>query len=177
MAITAVQDVTYEPWGGYEDPRLPTRVWKGRIQVTGDASGGDISAFLRFNLAGVERLDSFYSLEELWMSLTETTAVVVRFQTRNFGSIQTGIRPISTGINNAVTQGPGVGMSTNGNLFLPAFLGQQVTKSTLLEMVFDYNNVLNDVGVFWAGGYTWGPRSASAPNGGIVRPNPGLFPV
>lgn len=176
MSLTVFEDIQYEPWGGYTDPRLPTRVWKGRVLATGDASGGDISAFLRFNLAGVERLDSFFSLEEMYMDLSINATIIILFETRNFGSIKTGIRPVSMAVNNANTTGTRSGMSVNGKQFLPAFLGQQITKSTLMEIIWQYDNVLGDTGAFWAGGYVWGPRSASALNGGIVRPDRGVFP-
>lgn len=176
MAITAVADVTYEAWGGHLDPRLPVRVWKGLLNLTGDASAGNISAFLRFNLAGVERLDHYFSLEEYWVDSSATSATTYSLQARNFGSVQTGVRGVNLRVrlegNSAAVR---VGMDMEEPLKLPIFLGQQVSRSTLLEIVTILPNVDLQTDNIWLGGYDWGPRSPSAPDGGISRPNPGLF--
>lgn len=176
MAITDIADVAYESWGGYDDPRLPSRIWKSKTIVTGDASGGNISAFARFNLAGDERLDQQYSLEEIWLENGGAIQATFVLQTRNFGSVVTGTRPITLPIRTigaSITIGapqlPELGQ------LLPIFLGQQVFRSTALEIVVLLDNIEDEVSSIWLGGYSWGPRSVSAKNGGLVRPNPGLF--
>jgi len=176
VAVTEIVDVEYEPWGGYDDPRLPTQVWKGRIFVTGDASGGDISAFLRFNLANAPRLDRFFSMEELYLRTGSQVAETVLMETRNFGSVRTGTRLVSTALSLVVTEGVSAGFNViSMRDSVPVFLGQQVNTGNLMEIIWQWDNVDTITMTIWAGGYVWGPRSASAKNGGIVRPSPGLF--
>lgn len=175
MALTTVDDIQYEAWGGYVDPRLPERVWKGQILSTGDATGGDLNAFLRFHQAGGERLDNYFSLEEMYIRTSSNVAGDFVFESRNFGSVRTGIRPMVIKISLEATEAPSAAEVTPRITF-PKFLGQMVFRGTLLELVWITNNVDGEVTTIWAGGYAWGPRSASAPNGGIVRPDPGLFP-
>lgn len=178
MAITDIVDVSYESWGGYEDPRLPTRIWNADASILGDASGGNVSAFMRFNLAGNARLDQHFSLEEFWYDDPATgVAITVKLETRNFGSVQTGIRNIDISFNTALNSaGVGLGMNLDrGPVLKPIFLGQQVSEGTPLEIVTIYPVVDGDTVNIWAGGYVWGPRSVSAPDGGIIRPVQGLF--
>ena len=177
MAITAVADVTYESWGGYDDPRLPARIWRGKLAVTGDNTGGTISAFLRFNLAGAQRLDSYYSLEELYQrtnGLTESP----RFESRNFGAFKIGVRfaTFRAILNN--TDGSGAAPNPTENRgILPLFLGQQIFTGTAMELVMIFDNVDTILYDLWMGGYVWGPRSASAKDGGLLRPPSGIFSV
>lgn len=177
MSVVEVADVQYESWGGYADPRLPQRVWKGRVTAAGDVSGGTVSMFLRFNLAGGERLDTHFSLEEFFFdSGALTTAFTGTLEARNFGSVQTGTRPIKNTFTAIAITAGGTGMNpAQRDQNLPLFLGAQVFRSTLLELVVIFPNTNGVTSNVWFGGYAWGPRSVSAPNGGIIRPVPGLF--
>lgn len=178
MSVTAIADVSYESWGGYDDPRLPIKIWKALLILTGDASGGTINAFFRFNLAGVERLDNFFSLEEIYVDVRQALAVNVAVEARNFGSVKTGVRVAGWLLRVDTTQAGGAKMNSRDSTgIVPAFLGQQVFRSTPLELFMTYLNVDTIVSVIWVGGYVWGPRSASAKNGGILRPPSGLFSV
>ncbi len=175
MSVIGVADITYEPWGGFDDPRLPTRVWRGKIQTTGDASGGLLSQFLRFNLAGNERLDNYFSLEELFVS-TNGSLEGPRFETRNFGAFKVGVRDVAYALNFAATDTGEAGADPQIRIW-PLFMGQQVFTGTVLEIVTLRDNVTTVIHDMWAGGYVWGPRSASAKNGGLQRPPSGLFSV
>ena len=175
MAITAVEEVTYESWGGYDDPRLPSRVWRGKIQTTGDSSAGRISQFLRFNLADSQRLDNYFSLEEIHMRTSGGDESPL-FQSRNFGAFRIGVRFVSVRL---PLVGTDTGTSAENPLdtraLLPVFLGQQIFTGTAMEVVLQVDNVNGVVHDLWCGGYVWGPRSASARNGGLMRPPAGIF--
>ena len=178
MAITAVEEVTYESWGGYDDPRLPSRIWRGKLQTTGDGTGGEISAFLRFNLASSERLDNYYSLEELYMRKGGAENEGPLFETRNFGSFKVGVRFVAAGLSFLTVDTAGTAIDpTEVRALLPLFMGQQIFTGTSLEIVVIIDNVSGNLFDLWAGGYVWGPRSASAKNGGLQRPASGLFSV
>lgn len=166
-------DVEYESWGGYDDPRLPERIWKGKIAVTGDASGGLISSFVRFSLAGAPRLDNFYSLEECWLRKAGSAEVPL-LDIRNFGSTKTGIKFNTLRLQLFAGDNGILGQDTN-RLVPSMFLGQQVVTSTPSEIVVQVDNVNGVVFDVWMGGYAWGPRSASAKNGGLQRPIGGIF--
>lgn len=176
MAVIGLEDIQYEPWGGFRDRRLPERIWKGKVATTGDLTGGTLSSFLRFNPSGSERLDLYFSLEEIYVrNSSAATATVMLFETRNFGSFKTGIRFVSL-ILDVILTDAGVAQSARTKSAIPPiFMGQQVFTGTAQEIVLVEDNVNGQLTDLWAGGYVWGPRSASAPDGGLLRPNPGLF--
>lgn len=175
MAVTVFEDVQYESWGGFEDPRLPTRLWTGRVSGTGDGTGGDLSLFIRLNPSTSIRLDSYFSLEEIYLDTDDAIAQQPNFQSRNLGSFKTGLRDVTMRLDNIASEGPTVAMSTGVMNMLPIFLGQQVLTGSLTELLVILDNTTGITMTVWMGGYVWGPRSPSAPNGGLIRPAPGLF--
>lgn len=174
MAVTDTQAVRYEAWGGYRDPRLPTRVWNARLSSTGDATGGDQSLFLIFNPANAERLDEAFSLEELYLASTSGVADDVLVEVRNLGSFKGGVRPISFVQGMPLSEAPNVGLNPQSRI-TPMWLGEQVLTTTESSVVVIKNNIDTVILTIWAGGYVWGPRSKSAPDGGYQRPREGVF--
>jgi len=177
VSVVTVEDVQYESWGGFDDPRLPSGIWKSLGAVLGDASGGNADVFARFNSAGVERLDRMYSLEEVHIHSTSSTGHLGLLQARNFGSVKTGVRQFSVRVLTQTTEAGTPGTSPeDAETAAKTFLGQQVFRTTPLEVVYILDNEDGITTTVWLGGYVWGPRSASAKNGGPLRPNPGHFP-
>jgi len=123
----------------------------------------------------VERLDSFFSLEEVYIDSSSTVQKLASLEVRNIGSVQTGVRPLNYRLVLQATALGRVGMDTQNSLPWRVFLGQQVFRDTDMSVVLIDTNVSGNTTAFWAGGYVWGPRSASAKNGGIQRPAQGQF--
>lgn len=180
MSVSEVEQIEYEDWGAYLDPRFPERLWKCRLEVTGDASGGNRILTMIIANAPDSRVPLFYSLEEVWILDTDETALVVTLQTNNLGSARTGPRPIVLGFN-IVQMAGAVGLSAQeaDGLLKPGglFLGSQRDNLTVTSLQWSIANRDGELFQMFAGGYVWGPRSRSAGNGGLQRPPNGLYGV
>ncbi len=181
-AVVSVAEVAVfemEPWGGYQDDRLPIGIWKGQAEVTGDVSGGLRSVSVVFAPAEMVRTLLIFSLDELYITDTKATSVEVLVQAQNLGSVSNGNdRPFTLRLNlNGGPAGTGLGTIVGDQRagYLPAFLGGQRNPNSTTRLIAQVENSDGHVFQMWAGGYVWGSRSLSAASAGPVRPNPGHF--
>ena len=79
--------VEYRRYGGYDDRRLPTALWKAQGTVIGDASGGTRLIQFAFNLATAVPLSRLYSLEAMYATDGDNIQKVVRVISSNLDRI------------------------------------------------------------------------------------------
>lgn len=174
MTIITIAQVEYRADQGFNEPGLPTAIWRVSERAIGDVSGG--LNILQINLKGqVEPVGEFFSLEEL------------NLENETIG----GDAPI-LGLEGMEVWGPGliirrwaipdvevVGGSdhmvelrrAHPKLFIGRAAGN-TTSGTISVTVVNTNT--EDLVVAMAG-YVWSPRSILTP-GGIRRPMSGMFP-
>ena len=168
-------------WRGYDDPGLPSGMWYGWVQGTGDVSGGSIILDVTLEpaeagpvvpgLSGVH-----YSLENIVVQSTfnSTTNGILRLinlTPPEAGALYTKQYTVGYSANE-----PGDAAMLIGTQLLqrPLFLGSRQLVSTVAALRFEVDNTDAEVIVFWAEGYLWEARSISAP-GGLRRPVDSLY--
>ena len=176
MSVASSQQVEYEPWGGYDDPRLPTRVWKQADSILGDASGGQRSLTFEFVNSDVVRNAELYSLEEVYIIDAQNADTDLGMIATNFGLARGGRREVAYTL---TVRGSDTGVAALSPQAIRAitgtFLGEQGLRSTAQQLTFQAANSNGNLFVVWCGGYVWGQRSLSAGNGGIMRPRDGVW--
>lgn len=177
MSVSDEEQIEYEDWGGFDDPRLPERLWKCLVQVTGDLSGGSRIVTMTIALATDERVPLFYSLEELYMFDTDAVSKDVGFIPNNLGSARIGSRIARMVFSLQGEVSTGLALLAGQNTLARGgmFLGSQRDKLETTTLQWTTTNVDMALFAVWAGGYVWGQRSRSARNGGLLRPPNGLF--
>lgn len=170
MAIVNVTDIEYRKFSGFVDTRYPTGYWEGQGTVTGDASGGDMTAQIDFSKAAGLRDSQYYSLEEFMAFPSTAGGGVMSILVTNFGL---GTRRYSATL--VAGQG-GVSAFTWGDIagIYGLFLGQQRVVNTATGLSFTLDNVDGTVVTVLIGGYVWSARSTSVA-GGPQRPPTGLY--
>lgn len=178
MTVTGEETVEYRRFNGYRDPRYPEGTWWGVVSVTGDASGGFALLQLIFTLSSQGGRNSrLYSLEQVSIDSSLTTAAVPRLQTTNMS----GPRGVSLAHRYALpiilteaTNAPTI--DAQHLSFLPLFLGEQRSVGVESNVNVTFINVNTIFFAFEAQGYWWGTRSILA-DGGPQRPPTGLYPA
>jgi len=171
MSIIAQLAIGYEFFPGFEDPSLPSGIWKGSMVAVGDASGGVVETDLVFSPIGPLNT-RYYSLDQAMATYSDgggdrlgTTSVI------NLGQLQTrrynGIMRLAADASSQQVQG-------RDWAFLPIFLGAQINPAATSLVSFKTVNTLNEILSFTAMGYFWQARAGNAP-GGPSRPVQGVF--
>lgn len=175
MSITAIDDVQYRPFAGYDDPSLPSGSWFGRVQLVGDASGGSMIAQLDFTKASELFNSRFYSLEDfITTKNTNTVAAEVGVTLLNMGDRgHSGNTPsfralITPADPLAVTNPPDV------EALRGRWLGQQIQPNTLAALRLQLDNENATLVTMFCEGYFWAARAVNAP-GGPSKPLQGLY--
>lgn len=176
MTVSQIVDVAYEHWGGYDDPRLPTRVWKMAGLVTGDLTGGQRNMVFRFVDSDAPRVSQSFSLEELYILDTDNVGKVCGITTTNFGEFGLLTRQLGLSVAIDATGGTQAGLDVlAAQAVRGIFLGSQRVSGVGMSITFQVVNINTATLQIWAGGYVWGQRSQSALQGGFQRPPNGIF--
>ncbi len=177
MSVVATSPVAYRRSSGYADPRYPEGHWLGSVTVSGDASGGTITASIVFSEA-IAQLDSrIYSLEQFTaFSSTESSTRAASFFTDNLGlDGPAALTNRFTGTISPHVTPDTTSLSPRDMTNLPLFLGSMRVRSILTRLGMSLVNP--GVGEDYrleAQGYWWGARSVLV-DGGPQRPPTGLY--
>lgn len=176
MSVSTTAEIGYEHWGGYDDPRLPTRVWKMAATVTGDLSGGLRSLTFEFVNSDAPRVSQSFSLEELYILDFDNTTKRVDIRGTNFGVFRGLERTLGLSVSVPATAGSTSSLDVkDAEAIRGTFLGAQNVVGVQTALIFQLANSDTDEVKIWAGGYVWGQRSQSALKGGFQRPLNGIF--
>jgi len=178
MTIGVGQRVRHVPFRGANDPSLPSGIWQGDVESTGDASGGTNSVDFIFANSGEED-DSFYSLEQFGDQLDQDSARARLFIINNQHNYRAPTTPITSSYQ---AEEAGVGLSSRTGWpahamgFLPLFLGTSPPAVALVQLFIRWTvtNVNTIAYRVHAWGYRWGPRAFDTPTG-PRRPLGGVF--
>ncbi len=178
MSVTGSSPVAYRRFNGWQDPALPEGTWLGSVTVSGDASGGTVTASLDFAEATEARLNSrMFSLEELGLSVNAVGADQdTRVATDNLGrdgpaAFQHRFELLLANLSSTDT----AQLLATQLGFLPLWLGAM--RVPLVRSRIFSTGVNPTVGSDWrfeAAGYWWGSRSILV-DGGPKRPPNGLY--
>lgn len=168
MAIGASARSRHLPFMGSDDPSLPDGMWVADVEVTGDASGGDMACNVILTEAG-DIDESYWSLEQFAAQLDQVTGVLFVLKFANQRNYADAASPRT----NTIAMGTSTGLQgTTGPTGrdqppLPYFIGQGPAPATGVQLfiIFAATNT-NTVALrihFW--GYRWGPRSLATPTG------------
>jgi len=163
--------IVYRPFRGYDDPGLPRGTWLAVASVTGDGSGGIRRAIVLVSPAAHD--SRFYSLEQVSLFEGRNTDIDAMVSAEGFDDT-----PIGTKTNAVAVQGVADGAAAAGFTrdSLPRrFLGQQGRTTAQTVIQADIGNADGIVFVAAFEGYWWDPEAVNAPNGGIRRPQDGLY--
>lgn len=174
MSVTAIDDIRYRMFAGYDDPSLPSGTWFGRVQLVGDASGGIMAAQLDFTKVGSLFNSRFYSLEDFIATKNQQTNVDAGLEIRNMGDPgQSGNPRIYSAF--FVTSNPLAVVQPQAVVPLRGlFLGQQQLVSSVSGLILTLANSNGILVTMFAEGYFWAARAVNAP-GGPSRPVQGLY--
>lgn len=177
VSVGASQFARHLPFDGSSDPSLPTGIWQADVEVTGDASGGTISADVLLQGSG-EPEDTFYSLEQ-WLDQHDTaggTTRVLRFLNQH--NYRDPATPISSSHQGAGAGGSGTATGWQGRDIYPQryFVGRAAPPSVAVQLFirFETTNTLNIAYRIHAWGYKWSGRAIATPMG-PRRPPFGVF--
>lgn len=174
MTITAVDNVQYRPFRGYDDPALPTGTWFGRVQLVGDGSGGLMTAELDFTLATDAFNSRFYSLEDISCNKNENTAVDASIVILNMGDRgHSGNTPVFAA-NFLVGTAAAALSPADVTAMRGRWLGQQITGDTLAAVRLTQANSNAILVTLFMEGYFWSARAVNAA-GGPSKPLQGLY--
>jgi hypothetical protein len=175
MSVVGVAVMQRRPMRGYDDPGLPERIWQGQGTVIGDGSGGTRFVSFPLNQAPFERRGTSWSLERIYITMTDTVAkflrVVPQSLDRFVGVADESLqRAFVVEVERAAT-GVQIRLEhTQPGAYFGQAAGLGGATSIAVEAVNADLAILNVV----LEGYEWGPRSVLAPNG-IRRPVDGLY--
>lgn len=176
MTVSVTVEVAYEHWGGYDDPRLPTRVWKMAGLVLGDATGGQRNLVMEYVNSGAPLIAQSFSLEELYVIDTDNVTKNMSITSTNLGSFGTLARQLGLSAVILSTGGTQAGLDIRyAQALRGTFLGGMRVEGASSSLTLQVANVDGAVLQVWAGGYVWGQRSQSAMRGGFQRPPNGIF--
>jgi len=173
IASTDAQ-IVYRPFTGYDDPRLPRAFWVGVGSVEGDASGGQRTVQLNFKEAAPGLVTEAYSLEQLTVVSLETTNRALEVQTGNMDFIP-GLPSDAIWLARLTLEaGETQSIMQQGDLKLPAFLGQPRLQTAAAFLLFNAPNVNLVTLIVHAQGYKWDGGALLHP-GGPQRPPTGIY--
>ena len=171
MSVLATTSILREMFAGYEDPALPEGTWRGETAITGDASGGIMSAAILFNEGtGVARDARYYSLEMINCFTDGNASRAMALSVIAMG----GFAARSYLIDALVFNTTDALQDPRSLEFLPTWLGNQNAEGSSTNIQLVLNNLNGETMTFIAMGYLWGPRSINA-EGGPSRPLQGRF--
>lgn len=179
VSIVEQVDIEYRHWGAYEDPRLPVGLWVGRGNVTGDGSGGLRTITLVFNPATAPLLSLAFSLEQVSIRDGDNVTKTLHLATSTLDPLAGQANTFEIGVDVVASQNSIALLSENGSralrgLFLGRVSAELALQTAGLSLIG--TNLSAPILRLSAQGYVWAARSQSAPNGGLLRPNPGLYP-
>jgi len=169
MSVALIVKVRRRSWNGYREQAFPTGYWIGAGRVEGDGTGGTALFVAVFNPGSAQKVNQWYSLEQLTMFDFENAPRAISVEANNFDDDILGIKAwmvnsFSAGANAAIAlQDSRAGI----------FLGNQRASGTQLDIRLTKSNAAFNWDVIMEG-YIWGPRSLSAP-GGFQRPPTGIY--
>ena len=180
MSTAAVARIDFRAFSGYREPGLPAGHWFGQSVVQGDGSGGRSQAQLLFQLASNAYSARLWSLEEFAINPGPASAGNAAIRTLSMDSRVPG--DASEQLNERVYVFPlladplATTLGISPDLARPAiFLGAPAGPDLACGIVADVINPGLAAGMtFNAQGYWWDPGARLA-DGGIRRPNPGLW--
>jgi len=149
------------------------------VTVSGDGSGGSLTASIVFSEASSPALDSrIYSLEQLSGVDSRNAAVGARISTDNLGldgqaALINNFRLLLNGVGGPEVSPP----DSNFLNFRPLYLGSMRVVGVQSRILWGQGNPGTSEDLrFEAQGYYWGPRSVLV-DGGPQRPPTGLYPA
>ncbi len=175
MSIIAVADVGFRPENGWDSPNYPIRIWQASWSVTGDASGGVMTAQLNMKSAQTQPGNAF-SLEQLGVVQSETAA----------GNPDLGLDGFELLAPGNVIQHwflPTVAVDVISDNLLEVskrtsrFLGRTGAQAAAATISISLGNANTETLECFAMGYMWTSRSVTQGQGGYKRPPDGLFGV
>jgi len=169
--------VALRPFAGFAEPGLPSGMWNGRDQVTGDASGGNRNVSIKFNLSTNPINSLFYSLEFVSVLDTDNNQKVTFLTANNMDNLSGGtFAHIMRAVIGASAATPGAAaLDGDSQLNLrKIFLGAQLNRLATTELLMQLVNVNGSVLDLSCEGYYWTPLAVNAV-GGIRRPLSGLY--
>ena len=164
-------------YSGWMDPRYPIGYWMGRLEVTGNASGGELGIDLLFQTAfPAVRNSQLYSVERFAVTSTEATDRIARIDVVNMGGPgNAGFRHryavLIRSIGNVPNAGAGI---PEQQALCPWFLGSQGIGGTSASLSFLTTNLDGETFSLEAEGYRWSSRSVLI-DGGPQRPPTGPY--
>lgn len=170
MSVIAQLAIQQFFFPGYEDPSLPSGIWKGSQIVTGDASGGFMEVDLLMSPIGPLNT-RFYSIDQFSAFQTGATAIAAHFIIINLGQLTDRRYDLPLVLSGDQTNVDPLGSQF---AFLPLFLGSQVNAAASALVAFVCQNGDTEILTFNAMGYFWQARAGNAP-GGPSRPVQGVF--
>lgn len=168
MTVANTEPVFYRRFSGFTEKHLPEGWWWGRVEVTGDASGGQANLSLAFAPVSAAKSSRIFNLEQMSFRTDDVGAGTIQFQGSNFVGPggNTLLHVWGDALVNGQTQSFLSGASQSA---LPIFLGSANLQTLQAAYTAVMGNSNLDVFVFEAQGYWWGPRSILVP-GGPQRP-------
>lgn len=176
MAIAAQIEVESRRYSGWIDPRYPIGYWQAALDLTGDATGGNLGIDLLFQSALNPRLNSqMYSVERFSIRSSDTTSRIMRISAVNMsGPANLGFsHEYSVFIDN-ITGIAASAVRAESTTIVPWFLGSQRIAGISASVSLLAQNI--DLVSFRleAEGYRWSPRSVLV-DGGPQRPPTGPY--
>lgn len=174
MSVTTIVPVRRLGFEGSREVALPTGIWYGRADSTGDGSAGQNVIQFQFKPSGQPAPSELYSLEHIVASGGSGGAKVVELGTTGmlgtFGFDYSAALPLV-----ATTEGSSrltlETMQAMRGTFLGEPFGTEAASEHLQAMTTNASGVVFSMLV---AGYVWGVRAKMAP-GGPRRPAPGIF--
>lgn len=177
MSVSVDFRVDIRPYTAYEDPSFPIAAWIAQGGLAGDASGGTVFMFFRFQLDEDAQISELFNLEQISFDVTSATNRDFLLETVNMDTLSQNRRAspqrwqfITEGI---TTLAEGATELLKGSI-LPVWLGTPNREEGDAGLRILSANI--DLMLYAATlqGYMWGPRAILAP-GGPRRPVGGLF--
>jgi len=176
--VTVLQSAVLRrrPWRGYDDPGLPVGMYVSQASVTGDASGGNMTAVFEFKGEADPVSGWFFNLEQMNVFHSDANfkvgfMVAINFESLgDFGLIDRQWRFELEQNANDVT-------AMNEQFYppLPLFLGAVAPVASLAaNLLVGVDNVNVTSLNVTIQGYIWEPRSVQA-EGGLRRPIDSLY--
>lgn len=178
MSVSGDSPIAYRRFSGYLDERYPEGQWLGSVTVSGDASGGSLTASLIITPATGTALNSrFFSLEEFGLSVSGTdTTVNAQVATDNLGRDGPAAFQHRMVVRMESDTTAGVVQPLPRDLALPPIILGAMRVPLVNTRLFARlpNPGVGDDVRFEAAGYYWSSRSILV-DGGPQRPPTGLY--
>lgn len=178
MAIVAEAGIKQRIWRGYDDPGLPVGMWVGWVGVTGDVSGGTMTALMEFEpseLLPNRRPGRFYNIEALECTFTSEAANPAELLLINWSVAVDGAQTNrSWTLPMLSNEGGNSALGISNQLHKPIFLGQPAIRGVTASVRAILDNDNGTTLVLWAEGYIWEGRSTQS-EGGLRRPVDSLY--